>query len=101
MILTDNKPFFLSTSKELCKKIVKMSRNNDYTTGSLLDFSYHQNYHKLIGIDLSGEANTSILQQINYVGKLEKDDGATMFFVSKNQEKTIVNFSLDLLIVTE
>ena len=30
-----------------------MSINNDYTTGSLSDFSYHQNYLKLIGTDLS------------------------------------------------
>ena len=93
MILTDNKPFSGQPAKNFVKKFVKMSRNNDYTTGSLLDFSYHQNYHKLIGIDVSGETNTSILQQINYVGKLEKDDGATMLFVSKNQEKTILNFS--------
>ena len=93
MILTDNKPFSGQPAKNFVKKFVKMSRNNDYTTGSLLDFSYHQNYHKLIGIDLSGETNTSILQQINYVGKLEKDDGATIFFVSKNQEKTMANFS--------
>ena len=29
-----------------------MSRNiNDYTSGNLLDFSYYQNYYKLIGID--------------------------------------------------
>ena len=93
MILTDNKPFSGQPAKNFVKKFVKMSRNNDYRTGSLLDFSYHQNYHKLIGIDVSGETNTSILQQINYVGKLEKDDGATIFFVSKNQEKTILNFS--------
>ena len=92
MILTDNKPFSGQPAKNFVKNFVKMSKNNDYT-GSLLDFSYHQNYHKLIGIDLSGETNTSILQQINYVGKLEKDDGATMLFVSKNQEKTILNFS--------
>ena len=25
----------------------------DYTTGNLLDYLYHQNYYKLIGIDLS------------------------------------------------
>ena len=23
-----------------------MSRNNDYTAGNLLDYSYHQNYYK-------------------------------------------------------
>ena len=78
-----------------------MSRNNDYTTVNLLDYLYHQNYYKLTGIHLSRETNTSILQQINFVGKLEEDDGATMLFIAEKQQKTILNFSLDLLIVTE
>ena len=56
---------------------------------------------KLIGIDLSRQTNTSIPQQINFVGKLEEDDGATMFFIAEKQQKTILNFSLDSLIVTE
>ena len=64
-----------------------MSRNNGYTTGNLLDYSYHQNYYKLIGIDLSRETNTNILQQINFIGKLEEDNGATMFFIAKKLQK--------------
>ena len=36
-----------------------MSINNDYTKGSLSDFSYHQNYLKLIGTDLSRQKNIS------------------------------------------
>ena len=55
----------------------------------------------IIGIDLSREANTRILQQIDFVGKLEEDDGATMFFIAEKQQKTILNFSVDSLIVTE
>ena len=76
-----------------------MSRNNDYTTENLLDFSYHQNYYKLIGIDLPKQKNKIIPQQINFVGKLEEEDGATMFFNAEKQQKTILNFSLDSLIV--
>ena len=60
-----------------------MKRNYDYTTGNLLDFSYHQNYYKLIGIDLSRQKNTNILQQINFVGQLEEDDSATMLFIAE------------------
>ena len=30
-----------------------MSRNNDYTTETLLDYLYRQNHYKLIGKDLS------------------------------------------------
>ena len=73
--------------KNLVKKIVTISRNNDYTTGNLLYFLYYQNYHELIGIDLSRETNTCIPQQISFVGNLEKDDDATMFFVSKVSKK--------------
>ena len=57
-----------------------MSRNDDYTTGHLLDYLYHQKCYKRIGTDLSRTTNTSISQQINFTGKLEEDDGATMFF---------------------
>ena len=45
-----------------------MSRNEDYTTGSLLDYLYHQNYDKLVRKDLSRQTNTSVPQQINFVG---------------------------------
>ena len=72
-----------------------MSKNNDYTTGNLLDYFYHQNYYKLIGIDLSIKTNTSIPQQINFKEKLEEDTGATMFFIAEKQQNTILNFSLD------
>ena len=41
-----------------------MSRNDDYKTGNLLDFSYHWNY-KFIGIHSSRQTNTNIPQQIN------------------------------------
>ena len=78
-----------------------MSRYNDYTTGNVLDYLYHQNYYKLIGIDLSRQANTSIPQQVNFVGKLEEYDCETMFFIVEKQQKTILRFSLDSLIVKE
>ena len=78
-----------------------MSRNNDYTTGNLLEYFYHQKYYKLISIDLSRQTNTSIPQQINFVGKLEEDDSAIMLFIAEKQQKTILNFSLDSLIVAE
>ena len=60
-----------------------MSRNDDYTTGNLLDYSYHQNFYKLISIDLSRQVNTNIPQQLNFTGKLEKDDDTTMFFIAE------------------
>ena len=92
-----NKPFFdqpVKNEQEAYEKRFEMSRNNDYTTGNLLDFSFHQNYYILIGIDLLRQIHTSIPQQINFVGKLEEDDGATVFFIAEKQHKTILNCSL-------
>ena len=102
--LIDNKPFFgqpIKNKPEVYEKLIEMSRNDNYTTGNLLDYLYHQKYHKLIGTDLSRQTNTSIPQQINFVGKFERDDGVTMIFVAEKQQKTILNFSVDSLIVTE
>ena len=40
-----------------------MSKNDDYTTFNLLDYLYKQKYSKLIGIDLSRQANANVTQQ--------------------------------------
>ena len=43
-VFTDNKPFFdqpVEKKQEMYEKPIKMSRNNDYTTGNLLDYLYN------------------------------------------------------------
>ena len=87
--------------QEAYEKLIEMTRNDDYATENLLDYLYHQNYCKLISVDLSRKTSTSIPQQNNFARKLEEDDDATMFFIAEKQQKTISNFSLDSLIVTE
>ena len=102
--LIDNKSFFdqpLKNKEEAHEKLIEMSQNDDYTTENLLDYFYYQKYYKPIDIDLSRQINTSIPQKIDIVGKLEEDDGATMFVINEKQQKTIVTFSSDSLIVTE
>ena len=102
--MIDNEPFFdqpVKSKQSAYEKLIEISRNDDYRTGNLLDYLYNQNYYKIIGIDLSRQTNTSIPQQINFTGKLEKDDGVTMIFIAEKQQKAILNFSLDSLIVTE
>ena len=42
------------------KNLFEMSRNDDYTTGNLLDYLFYQKCFKLIDIELSRQANTSI-----------------------------------------
>ena len=65
----ENQKILNLLSKSIGSKFV--TRNNEYTTGSLLDYSYHQNYYKFIGIDLLRQTNTTIPQQTNVTRKLE------------------------------
>ena len=66
-----------------------MSNNNDYTTGNLLDFAYFKENYKLIAIHLSKLRDP---QEITFIGKLDKNDGATMFFIIEKSEETTFYF---------
>ena len=50
--LIDGSFFDLSVrnEEEAYKKIIEMSRNNDYKTGNLLDFAYFKESYRLISI---------------------------------------------------
>ena len=55
-VLIDGKSFFdvpVRNKEEAYEKIIEMSRNNDYTTGNLIDYEYFSKHYKLIAIDLS------------------------------------------------
>ena len=43
--------------EEIYEKIIEMSKNNDYTTGNLLDYEYYSKHYKLITIDLTNKLN--------------------------------------------
>ena len=78
-VLIDNEPVFVppvENKQEAYENLLEMSRNDDYTTRKLIDHLYY----KRIVIDLSRERNTSIPKQINFVGELEEDNGATNAF---------------------
>ena len=73
-----------------------MGRNNDYTTGNLLNYEYFSKHYKLIAIDLSKQVelkNSDLKQEINFVGRLERKEGATIFFIIKKSEETYFEFS--------
>ena len=68
-----------------------MGRNNDCTTGNLLDYEYFSKYYKLIAIDLSKQIeleNPDLKQQISFVGTFDRDNVATMFFIIEKSEET-------------
>ena len=93
-VLIDGKRFFdvpVKNKEEAYEKITSISNNNDYTTGSLLDYEYFSKHYKLIAIDLSKQIeieNPDLRQQINFVGKLE----ATMFVIINKIKRN--NFSI-------
>ena len=75
---------------EAYEKIIEISRNNDYTTGNLLDFAFFKENHRLIAIDLNKQTKLKDPLQINFIGKLENQaHGATMFLtIEKSDEST-------------
>ena len=71
-----------------------MIKNNDYTTGNLLNYQYFKEHYRLIAIDLSKKIvleNLDIKQQINIIKRLEED--ATIFFIIEKKEETTFDFS--------
>ena len=95
-VLIDGKSFFdlsVKNEEEVYEKIIDTSNNNDYTTGNLLEDACFKKKKKLIAIDLSKQTKLKDPQQINFIGKLSKNTGATMFFIIEKSEETTFNFS--------
>ena len=97
-VIIDKLPFFdlpIKTEEEAYEKIIHISRNNEFTTGNLLDYDYFKKYYKLIAIDLSKQQvlqeNEDLIQQINFSGKLE--EAANVFIIIEKKENTILEFS--------
>ena len=57
-----------------------MSRNDDYTTGNLLNYINHQNIINALVHIYQDKQIRVFPQEINFVGKLEEADSATMIF---------------------
>ena len=97
-MLIDGKSFFdvsVKNKEETHEKIRSINKNNDYTTGILLDYEYFSKHYKLIAIDLRKKIeleNPNLKQQINFFGKLDADR-ATMFFIIEKSEETTFEFS--------
>ena len=56
---------------------------------------YFSNHYEVIAIDLSKQIELEKLdlkQKVNFIGKLEENNGAAVFFIIKKSEKTTFNF---------
>ena len=97
-VIIDKLAFFdlpIKTEEEAYKKIIDISRNNEYTTGNLLDYDYFKKYYKLIAIDLRKQQvlqeNEDLIQQINSIERLEQ--AANVFIITEKKENIILEFS--------
>ena len=97
-IIIDKLAFFdlpIKIEEEAYEKIIDISRNNEYTTGDLLDYDYFKKYYKLIAIDLSKQQilqeNEDLIQKISFNGKLE--EAANVFIIIEKKEHTVLEFS--------
>ena len=85
----------IKNKEEKYENIIEMSKNSDYTTGNLLDYEYFSIHYRLIAIDLSKQIeleNPDLKQQINFIGRLEEDNEATIFFIIEKLEGTTFEF---------
>ena len=103
-VLIDGKLFFeipVKNKEEVYEAIIEMSKNNDYTTGNLLDYKYFKDHYKLIATDLSKQTeseNPDLNRQIKFVGRLEENN-ATMLFVIEKKEDTTFDFLQNSVVV--
>ena len=73
-VLIDGKPFFeipVKNKEEAYETIIEMTKNNNYTTGNLLNYEYFKDHYKLIAIDVSKQIeleNPDLKQKINFIG---------------------------------
>ena len=62
-----------------------------------MDYSYFNENYKMIAIDLikqkALDADPRTTQQINFTAKLDRVDGATIFFIIDQAKETVFEFS--------
>ena len=97
-VIIDKLAFFdlpIKTEEEAYEKIIDISKNNEYTTGNLLDYDYFKRHYKLSAIDLSKQQilqeNADLIQQINFIGRFT--EAANVFIIIEKKENTILEFS--------
>ena len=75
-------------------KKVMIGKGEDYTTGSLLDYNFFKEHHKLVAVDLSKQkkldADPTATQQIEF--KYMLGTNSTIYWVLEKSKETILEF---------
>ena len=67
------------SKEEAYEKSIEISRNNDYTTGNLLDYEH-------FSTQINWIKTPDLKQQINFIGKFEDNRAAMFFIILKSKE---------------
>ena len=98
-VLIDGKNVFhtpIKNDEETYEQIIEMGKNNDCSTDNLLDYGYFSKHYKLIATDLSKQIeleNHDLKQQINFIGRLERNGGTAMYFIIEKSEEATFEFT--------
>ena len=70
---------------------------NNYTTRCLLDYPCFTKYYNLTAIDLIKQqkldTDPKAIWQINFTGNLDREEGATRFFIIEKAKEAVLDFS--------
>ena len=76
---------------------ITTGQGDDYTTSSLLDYSYFEDTYKMIAVDLSKQqaldADPRAIQQINFTAILDRAGNTRVYFILEEVKETILDFS--------
>ena len=76
---------------------IATGQEDDYTTGSLLDYQYFKDTYKMIAVDLSKQqaldADPRAIQQINFTANLDRAGNTRVYFILKEAKESILDFS--------
>ena len=105
-VMVDGKNFFdqpINSNLKTNEKIRKIAtgQGDDYTVNSLLDYSYFDNYYKMIAIDLSKQqffdTDSRAILQINFTTNSDRAGNTTTFFIIEEAKETVLDFSQGLV----
>ena len=96
-VLIDGKSFFdmlIKNGEETYEHIIEMERNNDYTTGNLLDYEYFSKHFKLIAKDLTKQSDLENpdLNKLISLEDLQETKEQQYFPSLKSQKQHLLNF---------
>ena len=100
--MIDGRNFFdqpINSMSKTYQNIRKIAtgKEDDFTTGCLLDYPYFIENYKMIATDLSRQykldADPRAIQQISFTANLDKAGNATIFFIIEEAKETTFEFS--------